>query len=80
MVDNQKNKNIKIISQVGQYIYDHSDQTISLKDLAQYTGFSKYHFNRIFFCGNGLPVRRVYSATQTGKSVAHNQTGKPQYY
>lgn len=56
MVDNQKNKNIKIISQVGQYIYDHSDQTISLEDLAQYTGFSKYHFNRIFFAATGYQL------------------------
>ncbi|WP_405600785.1 MULTISPECIES: AraC family transcriptional regulator [unclassified Pseudoalteromonas] len=56
MVDTSNNKNAKIISQVGQYIYDHSDQAISLDSLANYTGFSKYHFNRIFFAATGYPL------------------------
>jgi AraC family transcriptional regulator len=56
MVDSVNNKNAKIISQVGQYIYDHSDQTISLDALASYTGFSKYHFNRIFFVATGYQL------------------------
>ena len=56
MVDNLNNNNAKIISQVGQYIYDHSDQTISLDGLANYTGFSKYHFNRIFFAATGYQL------------------------
>lgn len=50
------NKNAKIVSQVGQYIYDHSEQAISLDELAQYTGFSKYHFNRIFFAATGYQL------------------------
>lgn len=50
------NNNAKIISQVAQYIYEHSDQTISLDELASYTGFSKYHFNRIFFAATGYQL------------------------
>jgi AraC family transcriptional regulator len=56
MTDSLNSNNTKIISQVGQYIYDHSDQTISLDSLASYTGFSKYHFNRIFFAATGYPL------------------------
>jgi AraC family transcriptional regulator len=56
MVDNLTNNNAKIISQVGQYIYDHSDQIISLDELASYAGFSKYHFNRIFFAATGYQL------------------------
>lgn len=56
MVNTLNNKNAKIISQVGQYIYDRSDQTISLDGLARYTGFSKYHFNRIFFAATGYQL------------------------
>ncbi|MAG77557.1 MAG: AraC family transcriptional regulator [Colwelliaceae bacterium] len=50
------NYNAKIISQVGQYIYDHSDEAISLDALASYTGFSKYHFNRMFFAATGYQL------------------------
>lgn len=56
MIGTLNNKNAKIISQVGQYIHDHSDQTISLDGLASYTGFSKYHFNRIFFAATGYQL------------------------
>lgn len=56
MIDTLSNNNVKIISQVGQYIYDHSDKTISLDALASYTGFSKYHFNRIFFVATGYQL------------------------
>ncbi|MBU2972383.1 GyrI-like domain-containing protein [Pseudoalteromonas sp. C2R02] len=56
MIETFSNKNAKIISQVGQYIYNHSDKTISLDDLASYTGFSKYHFNRIFFAATGYQL------------------------
>jgi len=56
VVDNLNNKNAKIISQVGQYIYERSDKTICLDDLARFTGFSKYHFNRIFFAATGYQL------------------------
>jgi AraC family transcriptional regulator len=56
MADTLSSNNTKIISQVGQYIYDHSEQTISLDGLASYTGFSKYHFNRIFFAATGYQL------------------------
>ena len=56
MVDSLNYKNARIISLVGQYIYDHSDQDISLDGLASYTGFSKYHFNRIFFAATGYQL------------------------
>lgn len=56
MTENITSTNAKIISQVRQYIYDHSDQAISLDSLATYTGFSKYHFNRLFFAATGYPL------------------------
>ena len=56
MTDTLSNNNSKIINQVGQYIYDNSDQAISLDGLASYTGFSKYHFNRIFFAATGYQL------------------------
>jgi AraC family transcriptional regulator len=56
MVDSLNHKKARIISQVGQYIYDHSDQAISLDALASYSGFSKYHFNRIFFAATGYQL------------------------
>lgn len=56
MVDTLGSNNSKIINQVGQYIYDNSDQVISLDGLASYTGFSKYHFNRIFFAATGYQL------------------------
>jgi AraC family transcriptional regulator len=56
VVDTLNNKNAKIISQVGQYIYGHSDQVISLDRLASYIGFSKYHFNHIFFAATGYQL------------------------
>ena len=55
-MDTSNYKNARIISRVGQYIYDHSDQDISLDAIASYTGFSKYHFNRIFFAATGYQL------------------------
>ncbi len=78
MVDTLTSKNAKIISQVGQYIYDHSDQTISLDLLASYTGFSKYHFNRIFFVATGYQLgefiqrHKLEKALQLIKQGNHN--------
>ena len=69
MVDTLNNKNAKIISQVGQYIYDHSDQTISLDGLASYTGFSKYHFNRIFFAATGYQLGEFIQRQKLEKAL-----------
>ena len=69
MVDTLENKNTKIISQVGQYIYDHSDQTISLEGIAQYTGYSKYHFNRIFFAATGYPLGEFIQRLKLEKAL-----------
>lgn len=56
MKDTLHNNNSRIINQVGQYIFDNSDQAITLDGLASYTGFSKYHFNRIFFAATGYQL------------------------
>ncbi|NQZ28467.1 MAG: GyrI-like domain-containing protein [Colwellia sp.] len=69
MVDTLYNNNAKIISQVGQYIYDHSDWTISLDDLANYTGFSKYHFNRIFFAATGYQLGEFIQRQKLEKAL-----------
>lgn len=78
MVDSLNHKKARIISQVGQYIYDHSDQAISLDALASYSGFSKYHFNRIFFAATGYQLgefiqrHKLEKALQLIKQGNHN--------
>lgn len=62
-------RNSKIVSQVAQYIYDHSDQAISLEQLAGYTGFSKYHFNRIFFAATGYPLGEFIQRHKLEKAI-----------
>ncbi len=68
MVDNL-NKNAKTISLVAQYIYDHSEQPITLDALASYTGFSKYHFNRIFFAATGFQLGEFIQRQKLEKSL-----------
>lgn len=48
--------NASIISKVAQYIYDHSEEAINIEALADYAGFSKYHFNRMFFAATGFQL------------------------
>lgn len=55
-VHEANNKHAKVINLVAQYIYDRSDEVISLEQLATYTGFSKYHFNRLFFAATGYQL------------------------
>lgn len=69
VVDTLNNKNAKIISQVAQYIYDHSDQTITLDGLAKYTGFSKYHFNRLFFAATGFQLGEYIQRLKLDKAL-----------
>ncbi|GLX83914.1 AraC family transcriptional regulator [Thalassotalea loyana] len=45
-----------IVSQVAQYVFDHSEEKVSLEELANYTGYSKYHFNRIFAAATGFQL------------------------
>lgn len=72
------NNNATIISQVGQYIYDHSSEPINLDSLANYTGFSKYHFNRLFFAATGFQLgeyiqrQKLEKALHIIKSGNHN--------
>jgi AraC family transcriptional regulator len=67
--DTLNNKNAKIVSQVRQYTYDHSDQAISLDGLASYTGFSKYHFNRIFFAVTGFQLGEFIQRQKLEKAL-----------
>lgn len=69
MVDTLNNKNAKIISQVAQYIYEHSDQAITLDELAQYTGFSKFHFNRLFFAATGYQLGEFIQRHKLDKAM-----------
>lgn len=66
---NIPSNNAKIISLVGQYIYDHSDQPISLDALAAYTGYSKYHFNRIFFAATGFQLGEYIQRQKLEKAL-----------
>lgn len=61
--------NDKIISQVAQYVYSHSDQPISLDSLAEYTGFSKYHFNRLFFAATGFQLGEFIQRQKLEKAL-----------
>ncbi len=69
MTEPIQNKNAKIISQVAQYIYDHSAQPIKLDDLAKFTGFSKYHFNRIFFAATGYQLGEFVQRQKLEKAL-----------
>jgi len=69
MEDSAQVKNSKMVSQVGQYIYDHSDQAISLGQLAGYRGVSKYHFNRIFFAATGYPLGEFIQRHKLEKAI-----------
>ncbi len=69
-------KNTKIINQVAQYIYDHSDQPINLDSLASYTGFSKYHFNRLFFAATGYPLGEFIQRHKLEKALHLIKQGK----
>lgn len=69
VVNTLNNNNKKIISQVGQYVYDHSDRIVSLDELASYTGFSKYHFNRIFFAATGYQLGEFIQRNKLEKAL-----------
>ena len=74
---NSKNQfHSEIVSQVGQYIFDHSDQVISLEELARYSGFSKYHFNRIFFAATGFQLGEFIQRQKLEKAMHLIQQGK----
>jgi AraC family transcriptional regulator len=63
------NKNANTISLVAQYIYDHSDQHVTLDALASYTGFSKFHFNRLFFAATGFQLGEFIQRKKLEKSL-----------
>jgi AraC family transcriptional regulator len=63
------NNNANTISLVAQYIYDHSDQPITLDALASYTGFSKFHFNRLFFAATGFQLGEYIKRQKLEKSL-----------
>ncbi|MFD2166471.1 helix-turn-helix domain-containing protein [Thalassotalea euphylliae] len=71
----KNHKNTKIISQVAQYIYDNSDKAISLDALASHTGFSKYHFNRLFFAATGYQLGEFIQRHKLEKALNHIKTG-----
>lgn len=61
--------NAKIVSQVRQYIFEHSDKAISLDALADYAGFSKYHFNRLFFAATGFQLGEFVQRQKLEKAL-----------
>ena len=46
----------KIINEIGQYVHDNIDQILSIEQLSEYVGVSKYHLNRLFYAGTGLKL------------------------
>jgi AraC family transcriptional regulator len=69
MAKHTENKYSKIISQVGQYIFDHSHEVILLDELSAYTGFSKYHFNRLFFVATGYQLGEYIQRCKLDKAL-----------
>ncbi|WP_440056641.1 helix-turn-helix domain-containing protein (plasmid) [Pseudoalteromonas sp. T1lg65] len=67
-----------IINHVAQYVYDNSERVINLDELASYTGYSKYHFNRIFYSATGYQLgefiqrRKLEKALYSIKQGNHN--------
>ena len=56
MSDPIVNRYADIINKVGQFVHDHLSETVTLDDLAAYTGFSKYHLNRLFAAATGYQL------------------------
>ncbi|MDO6567056.1 AraC family transcriptional regulator [Alteromonas sp. 1_MG-2023] len=75
MINQVDSSHLKIINQVAQYIYDHSDKPISLDELASYTGFSKYHFNRMFFAVTGFQLGEYIQRKKLEKALYSIQNG-----
>lgn len=61
--------NAEIISKVAQYIYEHSEQAINIEELARYAGFSKYHFNRLFFAATGFQLGEFIKRQKLEKAM-----------
>ncbi|WP_372770170.1 GyrI-like domain-containing protein [Pseudoalteromonas sp.] len=61
--------NAAIISKVAQYIYDHSEEAINVEALAEYAGFSKYHFNRLFFAATGFQLGEFIKRQKLEKAM-----------
>lgn len=66
---NNLSNNARIISLVGQYVFDNSDQQISLDALSAYTGFSKFHFNRLFFAATGFQLGEFIQRQKLEKAL-----------
>ncbi|MCF6459281.1 helix-turn-helix transcriptional regulator [Pseudoalteromonas sp. MMG024] len=67
--------NAAIISKVAQYVYDHSDEAINVEALADYAGFSKYHFNRMFFAATGFQLGEFIKRQKLEKAMFLLKTG-----
>lgn len=68
--------NAAIISKVAQYIYDHSEEAINVEALADYAGFSKYHFNRMFFAATGFQLGEFIKRQKLEKAMFLLKSGK----
>ncbi len=63
------NRYIDVINCIGQYIYDHSDQAITLDELAQLVAVSKYHLNRIFAAATGYQLGEFVQRRKLDKAL-----------
>lgn len=75
MTNSTSQFNATIISQVAQYIYDHSEEAINIEGLADYAGFSKYHFNRLFFAATGFQLGDFIKRQKLEKAMFLLKTG-----
>lgn len=75
MTNSTSQFNATIISQVAQYIYDHSEEAINIEGLADYAGFSKYHFNRLFFAATGFQLGDFIKRQKLEKAMFLLQNG-----
>lgn len=73
MKKSTKEEYLQAVYRTVYYIEQHYDEALTLEVLAKVSGFSKYHFHRIFFAilGESLStfIRRVRLSASTGKLV-----------
>lgn len=75
MAKDTANRYLNIVNRIGQYVYDHSDQNITLDDLAHHVAISKYHLNRIFSAATGYQLGEFVQRRKLSKALHNIQNG-----
>jgi AraC-like DNA-binding protein len=65
----------KLISQTIKYIEQHLDEDLNLNDIAKFTGYSKFHLNRIFSENVGCTLYKYITKrrlTEAARLLVHS--------